>query len=193
MDKTLYERSLEALVEKLEAENARLREMVSGTSDHRPERFSGPTEITLPSTASDGIGFADRAALDSATLFQEHKSTPPPENKIAKRASEAEKRELLTAHGWSVHPEVEDQNIRVCWEHGAQWYSLEDAYELAIKDLAREKLRRALWSQMTDPVSGDEAWSAPGTNAFVPLHQAIHAIGAAQVAPQIHPDQLVAS
>jgi hypothetical protein len=114
--KTLYERSLEALVAQLEAENERLRAAVTPSP-----AVAAPAEETsqLPLYVVPRIG---------------RSSQPPPEKSGAPTSDE--KRAVLFARGWTHHEEIYEQNIPVCWERGAKWYSLDDAYKVELGELS---------------------------------------------------------
>lgn len=195
MSKSLYERSLEALIEKLEArvlelenENGCLRHSLS-----RAVENTDPGRFDLP--GPDAEAFANvreslrrmtpeqqRAALVSAGIYnhdgsltdayrdasdeqqareslpfatEPHVSVPPPAP--TKRLNDDEKRAALVATGWTEHTDIAQQNISVCWERGAQWYSLTDAYGLLLKDREVYKLQAAGW-MMEVGIDDRERW-----------------------------------
>lgn len=160
---SLHERALEALIVQLDAkvtwlesENDRLRtelanSVVVAPKQEKPEQ---------------------RRAEQPSLLFEPHVSAATPEDTSTKRLSEAQKRAFLTANGWTCHDEIESQNIRVCWEHGKKWYSLEDAYALCAAEISKGKLRGSGWESVVDPVDEIERWKRPGTGELLMFHVA---------------------
>lgn len=88
------------------------------------------------------------------------------------RLNEIQKREFLIANGWTVHPEVEDQNIRVCWENGGKWLTLDAAYDLVVAEQKKARLRAAGWESVVDPVDEIERWRRPSDGELVMFHLA---------------------
>jgi hypothetical protein len=163
-EKTLYERSLEALVEKLEAENAKLRAALAdgrnspsymAPSKEREERRAEEALVVASDEPEPNRGIG-------TVLFAEHKSTPPPENKAVKRLSEEEKRTFMLANGWTFHADIYDQDIPACWENGGRWQGLDEAYQLALSEVARKSLLSTGWLEVPDEVSGEKLWHREG-------------------------------
>jgi len=88
------------------------------------------------------------------------------------RLNEIQKREFLLANGWRCHDDIESQNIRVCWENGAKWHTLESAYELVVTEIKKAELRAAGWESIVDPVDEIERWKHPETGAWTLFHLA---------------------
>jgi len=92
------------------------------------------------------------------------------------RLNEIQKREFLIANGWTLHPEIEDQNIRVCWENGARWQTLEAAYEIVVTEAKKAALRTAGWESIVDAVDEIERWKHPSTGVLHLFHVAVGAL-----------------
>lgn len=153
----------EARIAWLEKENDRLRaELASGAAS---PMYMAPSKEREERRAEEA----------TSALFAPHVVAAPLEDSgavVAKRLSEAEKRAFLLANGWTCHDEIESQNIRVCWENGAKWYSLEDAYALCTTEISKGKLRGSGWESVVDPVDEIERWKRPGAGELVMFHVA---------------------
>jgi hypothetical protein len=194
-EKTLYERSLEALVEKLEAENGTLRATLAdgrnspnymAPSAEREERRAEGTAEAAPAASSDDPESANRGI--GTVLFVEHKSTPPTENTVVKRQSEEAKRAFLLANGWNEHGDIYEQNIPVCWEHGAKWQTLDDAYETELIAQAKLLLTKTGWHPV---VGGDgfERWQRENGDPVL-FHHALRAADP-DLSRKLHPTAYV--
>lgn len=131
----------------------------------RHHRGEVPPMLSAPQPEQASLPF-------EATPHVTPPSTPPP----ALRLNEIQKREFLLVNGWTVHPEIEGQNIRVLWENGAKWQTLEDAYELVMTDLKKSELRAAGWESVVDAVDEIERWKHPTTGELLMFHVATAAL-----------------
>jgi hypothetical protein len=194
MDKALYSELLTKRLAELETEIAKVRAELSGIERDRDAEAAAQLALhdgrNSPNYMGPSAEREQRRAEESSLYVTPHISTPPPaaEAVQAKRLSEVQKREFLESHGWAVHKDIEDQNIRVCWENGAKWHTLEDAFELEVKAVAREKLIGAAWLFETDPVDEIERWRRPSTGELVTFPVACQELG--MPLADVHPDWL---
>lgn len=182
MDKALYAEWLESRLEKAEAEVARVRAELELT--RRSLESDAAQRVALadpgrlsPNWAPPSKEREERRAEDAALTFEVTPHVSARVEEPTKRLSEAEKRAFLMAHGWTEHNEIAEQNIRVCWENGGKWQTLEDAYELATTEIAKQRLRADGWTSTVDPIDEIERWRRAGSD-FVLFHEAC-----AQLAP----------
>jgi hypothetical protein len=183
MDKALYAELLTKRLAELEGETARVRAELSGIERDRDAEAAAQLALrdgrNSPNYMAPSAERELRRAEESSLYVTPHISTSPPAAEVvqAKRLGEAQKREFLEARGWTVHKDIEDQSIRICWENGARWYSLEDAFDVELKALARKRLVDDGWSVLTDPVDEHESWCRPGTTDCVTFPVACAELG----------------
>lgn len=122
----------------------------------------------VPPMLSVAVPPADLAAASLPFEATPHITEPAPPPAL--RLNEIQKREFLIAHGWTVHPEIEDQNIRVCWENGAKWQTLEMAYEIVVTEAKKAALHAAGWESVVDAVDEIERWKDPLTGELQLFH-----------------------
>jgi len=167
---SLHERALEALIVQLDA---RITWLESENDRLRNELANVPAVATPQKEEPE-----QRRTEQPSLFFEPHVAARAPEDAPAKRLSEAEKRAFLATNGWTCHADIEAQNIRVCWENGARWYSLEDAYALCVAEINKGKLRASGWESVVDPVDEIERWKRPGNGELLMFHLACAEVAA---------------
>lgn len=190
-EKTLYERSLEALVAQLETENAKLRAAMSD-GERRKERRS--EEVERGQSAASALAREPHDASAALPFLESapHVTSRPAERAASdpiKRAGEAEKRSFLVSAGWTDHPDIYAQNVSACWEHGAKWQTLDDAYEVAMTEKAKTLLLSTGWVPSVGEADEIERWSK-GLYAAVPFHIALQA-ASPSMSRALHPTAYV--
>lgn len=199
MSKSLYERSLEALVEQLEAKVAKLEEendvwrryagpivdvdlakqQIPPHRQTEAERVDEEAHLTRVHAAEVAAGFplASEAHVTTPANAPMTWETEAHADPTPKRLSDAERRAVLLENGWTEHTEIYQQNIPICWERGAKWYSLEDAYGLVLKDREANLLLAGGWQPETG-ICGREFWKEPGTEELIPREYAVARLNA---------------
>jgi hypothetical protein len=191
MDKALYSKWLKSRLAEVTDTKRALRvqlDELQRTLTEFTETEAEETRLIAELAAMAGEQAVTEAAESLAFDVSPHVTAKTPEASRAKRLSEAQKRAFLQEHGWTVHEEIENQNIRVCWENGAKWYSLEDAYELEVRAEAERRLTDAGWVFVPVPEEGFEKWQRPDTADRVSFPVACQEAG--MPLADVHPDWL---